>query len=293
MPAHLCAGSRSGARRHICGGVGVLGVRGGGLNVLRSPKTDTGRDVLAMDRRLLPELLAHLMTPVPIVDVYCEDGPNGQPLAGHRRLPGRSSKTKARSWRLRLGDRSGQSCASCTPSRVERALALGVPLHDGPVLKQRRTRHYEAVRARAFPLLDGAARGAVAAAIEAYLEEPANFDFKPSLIHQDLDSNLLIDPVSGSITGLIDFSAAVAGKPAIDSWLPLEGFRRLEIEEQMPACLEAAGVSETAAARCCPEVQFWNLRYPLLGILHGLDVGDAAYVAESLEELKQAIGGRK
>ena len=257
--------------------------------VFRSPKTATGEAVLAADRRLLPELSAYLTTPIPLVEVYCEHGPNNQPLAGHRRLPGVLLENEGQLLGPVFGHQVGTILRELHAFPVERALALGVLLHDGPVLRQRRIRHYAAVRQRAFPLLDAGLRAAVAVAFETYLDEPANFDFEPCLIHQDLDSNLLIDPDTGSITGLIDFSAAVVGKPAIDFWLPLEGFRRLGIEDQLPDCLEVAGVGEAAATRMLPEVQFWNLRYPLLGILHGLDVGDPMYIAESLVELKQAL----
>jgi aminoglycoside phosphotransferase (APT) family kinase protein len=260
-----------------------------GDHVFRSPKTATGEAVLAMDRRLLPELSAYLTTPIPIVEVYCERGPNAQPLAGHRRLPGVLLENEGQFLSPAFGHQVGTILSELHAFPVERALALGVPLHDGPVLKQRRIRHYGAVRERAFPLLDTEMRAAVTAAFETYLEEPANFDFEPRLIHQDLDSNLLIDPDTGSITGLIDFSATVVGKPAIDFWLPLEGFRRLGIDGQVPGCLEAAGVGEAAVAEMLPEVQFWNLRYPLLGILHGLDVGHAAYITESVAELRRAL----
>ena len=258
--------------------------------VFRSPKIATGAAVLTADRRLLPVLSTYLTTPIPLVEVYCEHGPNGQPLAGHRRLPGVLLENESQFLAPAFGRQVGTILRELHAFPVELALALGVPLHDGPLLRQRRIRHYEAVRERAFPLLHAELRDAVIAAFETYLEEPANFDFEPRPIHQDLDSNLLIDPDTGGITGLIDFSAAVVGKPAIDFWLPLEGFRRLGIEDQLPDCLEGAGVGEAAVAQMLPEVQFWNLRYPLLGILHGLDIADAAYIEESLAELRQALG---
>jgi aminoglycoside phosphotransferase (APT) family kinase protein len=257
--------------------------------VIRSPKLETGRSVLTIDRRLLPELARFLSTPVPIVDVYCEDGANGQPLAGHRRVPGVRLPDDGRGIGPSFGHELGALLRQLRSFRVERAVAHGVAYIDGQTLHARRIRHYDEVKRRALPSLPPVMARTVAREFEAYLDDPANFDFTPCLIHQDLDSNLLIDPDSGSISGLIDFSATVVGKPAVDFWLPLEGFARLGIADQLPACLEAAGVSAQEAELMLPEVRFWNLRYPLLGILHGLDIGDQTYVEESVRELEKAL----
>jgi aminoglycoside 2''-phosphotransferase len=257
--------------------------------VIRSPKTETGRAVLAIDQRLLPELARYLTTPVPFVDVYCENGPNGQPLAGHRRVAGIQLPDDGRGIGPGFGRELGTLLRQLRSFPVDRAVALGVAYIDGPALKARRIRHYAEVKHRVLPLLSPVMRQAVAGTFEAYLDDPANFDFRPCLTHQDLDSNVLIDPASGSISGLIDFSATVVGKPAVDFWLPLAGFARLGIADQLPACLEAAGISSDEAERMLPEVRFWNLRYPLLGTLHGLDIGDHEYVRETIRELEKAL----
>ena len=257
--------------------------------VIRSPKNGSGRAVLAIDRALLPELARHLSTPVPIVDLYCEIGPNGQPLAGHRKLPGILLPDDGQGLAPSFGGELGTMIRELHSFPVDRALACGVALIDGPDLRQRRVRHYAEIERRVLPLLRPETKKAVAMAFDAYLGELSNFDYTPCLIHQDLDSNVLIDPDSGSISGLIDFSASVVSKPAIDFWLPLEGFARLGIANQLPACLEAAGISAEEAQRMLPEVRFWNLRYPLLGMLHGLDIDDQDCVVESTSELEKAL----
>ena len=72
----------------------------------------------------------------------------------------------------------------------------------------------------------------------------APFAFGPSLAHQDLDMNCLIDAETGELSGLIDFGGTVVANPALDLWLPLYGFARLGIEDQLEECLKAAGIDD-------------------------------------------------
>src|SRR5687768_11223290 len=52
-------------------------------HVLRFPKTEVSVKSLRRERALLPALAAHLTVPVPRIDVWAEDGPNGAPFSGH------------------------------------------------------------------------------------------------------------------------------------------------------------------------------------------------------------------
>jgi aminoglycoside 2''-phosphotransferase len=125
---------------------------------------------------------------------------------------------------------------------VEQALALGVPLLDGPSLRRERGEHYEDVIRRCFPLISCEARVYVQQIYELYLNDPANFEFRPCLVHGDLDSNTLIDPASGRLTGVIDFGELSASSRAHDFWAPVFCFPRLGIASQLEECFEAAGL---------------------------------------------------
>ena len=61
--------------------------------------------------------------------------------------------------------------------------------------------------------------------------------------------------------------------------------------EQTPACLQEAGIKATGLARMQPQLAFQDLRYPVLGILHGLSKGDGACVEESIRELNASLPG--
>jgi aminoglycoside phosphotransferase (APT) family kinase protein len=166
---------------------------------------------------------------------------------------------------------------------------LGVPLFDGAHLREDRARHYEAVIRRTFPLLSCEARTHVERIYEGYLNDPECFDFQPVLVHTDLAVNTLIDLQTRRLCGLIDFGDAAVSSPTLDFWLPTCGLKHVGVEEQTAACLEEAGVSPAQLGRMQPELEFLDLRYPLLGILHGLNNEDTAMVEESIQELNAMV----
>jgi aminoglycoside 2''-phosphotransferase len=172
---------------------------------------------------------------------------------------------------------------------VERAIELGVPLFDGPRLREDRVRHYEDVIRRAFPLIACEARLHVEQGYEAYLNDTRSFDFAPVLVHSDIAVNVLIDPNTGRLCGLIDFGDAAVSDPSLDFWLPVYGLAHVGVEEQVGACLKEAGVDQAGLERMRPQLAFQHLRYPLLGVLHGLSNRDDTMVEESILELNAMV----
>ncbi len=164
-----------------------------------------------------------------------------------------------------------------------------MPYLDGAAVREQRGRHYEQVIRRVFPLVSCEARTYIESGFEAYLNEPAHFQFEPSLVHQDLDMNCLIDSQTGELSGVIDFGGTIVSNPALDLWLPLYGFARVDIEDQLPACLEAAGIDDEWLARMRPEVDFIDLNFPLTDILSGLDRDDLVQIEEGILALNEKV----
>ncbi len=270
-----------------------------GEYVLRFPKQERGfvwkladqssSDSLRIERALTPELARRLSTPVPVIEIYGERGPNGAPFAGHRYLPGEVVMDASRPPAAGFGRELGRLIRELHAFPAERAVELGVPVFDGSRLREDRARHYEDVIRRAFPLVSCEARSHVERVYEAYLNDARSFEFEPVLVHSDIAVNALIDPATGSLCGLIDFGDAAVSSPALDLWLPAYGLKQLGVAGQAAACLAEAGVSQTELARMRPELAFQNLRYPLLGILHGLGISDDTFVKESIQELNALL----
>ena len=260
--------------------------------VLRFPKMEKAVQPLRRERALLPALQAHLSVPVPRIDVWGEDGPNGAPFAGHRKLPGahvwpngdapvgKPGPDFGRQFGVLLGELHGFP--------VERALSLDVPVHDAAIERSKRIEHFEAVIRRVFPLVSCEARTHIESVYRDAINDAAYYAARPCFTHRDLDVNTLIDD-GGNISGLIDFGGCVIGSPAVDFWLPAYGFERLGIGEQSAACIEASGVSEEEMEALRPELAYINLHYPVHDILHGLETGEPEYVEDGIRQLNTLV----
>jgi aminoglycoside phosphotransferase (APT) family kinase protein len=267
----------------------VLRFPRGTVNLHRLPETATNIDSLRLERRLLRQLGPKLSVRVPDIDIFAEEGPNGVPFAGHRMLPGEPVLSASRRPSERFGEQLGRLLRDLALFPIETALQVGVPLVTGREMRDQRARHYEAVIRRVFPIASCEARIRIEQVFETYLSDPRNFEFEPRFAHQDLDMNALIDPATGHLSGVIDFGGAVLSSPALDWWLPVFGFRRLGIEDQLAACLEAAGLTPSDLQRMLPEVESIDFNFPLTDILSGLDRRDDAQVEEGIKALNASL----
>lgn len=258
------------------------------VNLHRLPEATTNINSLRLELRLLPELAVRLSTPVPQIEVFAEDGPNGLPFAIHRYIPGEAISSSGRAPGSNLGRDLGRLISELQSFSVERAVELGVPYIDGTELRRQRGRHYERVIRGVFPLVSCEARQRIEQVFEAYLNQASNFDFEPRLVHQDLDMNCLVDTQTGELSGVIDFGGTVVSNPALDLWMPLYGLERLGIESQLDHCLREAGVTESIQTMR-GEIDFIDFNLPLTDILSGLERDDEVQVADGIMHLNASL----
>jgi aminoglycoside 2''-phosphotransferase len=76
---------------------------------------------------------------------------------------------------------------------------------------------YERIRARLFTAMRPDARDDVVRHFEMFLDDRRNQSIRPSLIHGDFGtSNILYDPTTSNVVGVIDFDSAGVGDPSSD-----------------------------------------------------------------------------
>ncbi len=76
---------------------------------------------------------------------------------------------------------------------------------------------FESIRKVAFVYLSDDEKIWLTEIFNSYINNSANFSFSPRIVHSDFDtSNILIDPASFKLTGVIDFEECKIGDPAID-----------------------------------------------------------------------------
>jgi aminoglycoside 2''-phosphotransferase len=125
---------------------------------------------------------------------------------------------------------------------------------------------YGEVRRDLFLLMRTDARQEVADHFERYLSDPALHNFQTVPRHGDFGSgNILYDPHTKRITGIIDFGYAAVGDPAMDiaaaSTLGEALFGRF-------------GKTYSGMEAMMPRVRFYKGTYALFEALHGFRSGD-------------------
>lgn len=188
--------------------------------IFRFPRHDAGIENLEREVAILPRIRPFLSLPVP-EPIYTSFTPRvvGHVFAGYRMLPGEPL------WH--------ESVAAIADPAVVRRLAMqlaaflrdlhGIPTdHIADILPAADWRQLwgdlgEEVRAALFPYLPAAAQGRIEARFTAFLDDPGNFTFAPTVIHGDFGTgNLLWDARAGAMAAVIDFSSATLGDPAND-----------------------------------------------------------------------------
>jgi aminoglycoside phosphotransferase (APT) family kinase protein len=131
--------------------------------VLRFPMSERGfvwklddqssTQSLHIERSLTPALAGEMSAEIAVSEIYGNSGPNGAPFGGHRFIPGEVAGLTGRRPGPSFGRELGDFIAELHSFPVSQALELGVPLFDGPRLREDRVAHYENVIRLAFPLL--------------------------------------------------------------------------------------------------------------------------------------------
>jgi aminoglycoside phosphotransferase (APT) family kinase protein len=164
---------------------------------------------------------------------------------------------------------------------VERAVELGLRSPDWQAALADRLDEFSS---RVAPLLDPDERARALDRFAAFQSEPANFAFRPAVIHADLGPEHLLCGPDGRLVGVIDWTDAQVGDPALDfAWL-LTG-----LGERFASDLLAAydgEVDESFRAR----VAFFHLLGPWHEVLYGVDFGLPNYVDSGLVGVRERLG---
>jgi aminoglycoside 2''-phosphotransferase len=237
--------------------------------IFRFPRYADGVEGLAREVRILRHIQGRVTLPIPN-PIYASRGTQavGRAFMGYRLIPGEPL------WPQTLAAIGDEGVLR----RLARQLALflkelhSIPVEDIGVDLPIRDGHdefaamYAEIRASLFPFMRPDARDGVRRHFEAYLDDPRLHRFEPSLRHGDFGpSNILYDPQSRAISGVIDFGFTGLGDPAQDvaavSWYGEPFLQRI---------LRAYPQTESMLERA----RFYRGTYALEEALHGLRSGD-------------------
>jgi aminoglycoside 2''-phosphotransferase len=191
-----------------------------GETIFRFPKTQREAARLVTETSLLRSLQKRVTLPIP-EPVYRskENAAIGQVFMGYRLLPGEPLWPET--LRAFEDEEQLQHVANQLASFLKRlhaipAETLAVRLPDFQGSEEWRDL-YNRFRGKLFPFMRPDARLWVTKQFEDFLSDEANSTYTPALVHGDFGpSNILYDAQAHSISGIIDFSSAGWGDPAVD-----------------------------------------------------------------------------
>jgi aminoglycoside 2''-phosphotransferase len=190
-----------------------------GALIFRFPKHVAGVDALKVEVAILRDIAPHVSLSVP-APVYTSGDTQivGDVFAGYAHIPGMSLE---RTTLLSLDEGAQQALALQIGTFLrdlhgipyETAIGLLLPLAD--------TRNdwaalFARFREHLFPHMPSDAQVAITRGFEAFLAEPQFFTHTAVQRHSDFGpGNILYDPTTQRISGIIDFGSAALGDPAI------------------------------------------------------------------------------
>ncbi len=167
---------------------------------------------------------------------------------------------------------------------VSRAKKAGVTGGDTQAWRGEYVAFYEWIQGNALHLMEPHFREASVRLWNGFLEEDFNFTFTPVLVHQDLmPHHILYEKTDGRITGVIDWTDAVIGDPAID-FAGLIGAFGDEFTDQIIECYNG-DVTETLKDRA----RFYSAIVPFHGMRSGIVEGVGARLQEALAQIRRRL----
>ncbi|MFB7723578.1 phosphotransferase [Nocardia sp. NPDC056100] len=226
--------------------------------VERRPRRPEVGAQLRREARLMPWLAPRLPLPVPVPGVVSEE-----PLIlRHRFVPGAELTEPT----ANHGRALGEFLRALHDVPANDALRHGLP----PEAHTRtgRAADIDRFRTEVVPLLPAAQRDSALSLLDAAVVLPAD-----TVVHGDLGPEHVLAE-NGTLSGIIDFSDAHLGDPAIDLAWALFGTP----PEFGDAVTRTYGVTVQLRARA----QIWHRLGPWHEVIHGLDIDGAAVVEDGL-----------
>ena len=234
----------------------------------------------------LPTLRRHLSTQVPDYE-FIWNGGRKYPhwFGGYRKINGVivQSRPFRKEWTRSLAAQITGFLKELRKVRFERSLLRGLPTYSGEEWFRSMRLQYRKIRRIVYPLLNSKLRARSEAFWKSLLSEFAEADFEPRLMHGDLGIyNILFDPPSVRLTGIIDWGYIQIGDPALEfAHLFLH---RSELGEEV---LQQYGTEDSTFKE---RIKWYVDSEPFYDVMWGIDHHRDKEKKLGLKQLKSSLG---
>jgi aminoglycoside 2''-phosphotransferase len=242
-------------------------------------------ELVRRETEVLNGLKDHLTVQIPSPVFVETDSDN--PFMGYEKIPGSSltwhySNTPTKKRRsiaeqvgVFLGELHGLDLAEISPGTSDSSF-------DAESDRKQWSEFYERAVEITYPSLSSTQRRWSDALFHDFLDHDENFQYEPVLVHGDFDtSNILVDPETFKVTGIIDFEEAGMYDPAADFLFQREGAEFLaQILKTYPKVTDS---------QLQQRMSFRFGRAPFVYILSGLDFGIEGMVTFGYQLLNERV----
>jgi aminoglycoside phosphotransferase (APT) family kinase protein len=251
--------------------------------IVRLPRRPEVTKWIRAENRLLAELAGHLTTRVPKFDLICDTGERF--ALAHRKIPGAAlapAELEPAGAAL-LAASIGRFLGELHSFPVDRAASLLGAERAAAGAHVQHEVFIEDARRRVLPRFGRAERSVAERFLDGW-HDPEMLAFRPVLTHSDLGPEHLLCEAH-TLSGVIDWSDAQVGDPAIDlAWL-LHGTPRefgSRVLDAYPGNVD--GIEQRSL--------FWHRLGPFHEVVYGLDRGDDGFVESGLEGITARLALR-
>lgn len=188
--------------------------------IFRFPRFRTSQEHLKKELSVLPALTGRLTVPAPRYEWVWRGGRRHSGwFAGYRKIPGVPLTVGGyrRAWEEPIASSLSAFLRNLHRLDLDYLDTSKVPRYSPGETRAWAKATYRRVRILVYPLLDRSTRAESERFWAGMLEEFGRADFAPVLVHGDLTSrNLLLDPVTHRVAGILDWADCAVGDPAID-----------------------------------------------------------------------------
>ncbi|MHA1976615.1 MAG: phosphotransferase family protein [Candidatus Hodarchaeales archaeon] len=205
----------------------------------KSLRNEKGIQLLEKERKVLHLLNSSL--PIPIPNPIFINLEQNMPVMGYKRIPGislsRCVQEIDESCLLKLARSIGKFLSHLHSVEIMENYAEYFNEEYGNFLTNFYKvweKEYQEVKSIILPQVNDDQKNWIQSLYSCFLSEIESFNFKPTVVHGDFDtSNILVDPISCNLSGVIDFEDTRIFDPAVDFLFFREG--RLFQKEIMTA----------------------------------------------------------
>lgn len=245
--------------------------------VFRFPRYEGGLAQLALETEILTAVQPFLPLPVPDPSfVHFNNAPLGQAFMGYQMIPGEPLYPRAFakiSDKATLASQIAAFLQALHAVPIRELVSEPLPVSD---TKEEWWDIYGRIQAKLFPFMRLDACKSVAHHFETVLDDPRHYQFEPVLRHGDFGTgNLLHNPATQQMSGIIDFGFTVLGDPAFD----IAGL--LTYGEPF---VQQVATHYPAIHDFWPRIWFYKGAFALFEALFGIENGDQVAFEQGIKE---------